>query len=1228
MKIPYRQTYRRALLTALCLTLVATMAQALQTLSSTPPFLQSGVQPNIMFGVDDSGSMDWETVIPSKVKETYTDLKDDIEIVNPRDAFYKDWFNNVFINRDEILYACSGINRMFYDPTKTYTPWYGLDDAGKEFSNQSISSARDNPYHATGSTKDLSATSADGDFYKKKSYGYFKWRDLNNNGEWDPWNDSNDDGVVDVDELECPTEDLTYDQLDEWYTDASEMSTAAEKTNYANWYSYYRKRDYVAKRALTQIVNESVARMGLTTLHNRNSVYTEVKDVDDITLPQDETAKTNKAALLKNIARISPKDNTPLRVMLMDIGNYFAGFTARSDSPMKNDASPILAADDGGKCQQNFAILMSDGAWNSSLSPNVGNEDGNNDSKWDDGIYKDDYSETLADVAMHFYETDLKNSYADEVPILSNVDENPAQHLVTYTVAFGLTGTLDKELAGGKDPADVSGFKWPKAESGKETTIDDMRHAAYNARGLYLSADDPQELIDSLNESIQNVQDRTSTASTVAVTSGAFNGLSMAFRTEFDSTDWQGRIEGVPLKWNTNTQQFEYDDSPASIIKASIVPNYNDRNIVTHNGTTGVPFRYDSLSEAQKNVLKSKDLVNFIRGDDSQESDLGGSYRERNVDTGSKSYLGDFVNSSPLYIADPQFRYPDSLETKLYSDYRKDPDGDGKKTTLAIAGESYTLRRTPMIYVGGNDGMLHGFKVDPDPDATDFGQETFAYVPSMVMSRFEKLAAKKYYHTYTVDGTPVSGDAYIKDEWRTVLVGGLNAGGQGIYALDVSKPQKFTSETEAAKYVLWEFDDGDDKDLGFTFSKPIIARANNTNDKKRWVAIFGNGYNNTENDTAVGSGTAVLYVVNLADGTLIRKIDTEVNKLSGANGLSSPTAVDIDGDYDVDYVYAGDLEGNLWKFDLSNSDPKEWKVAYQETSSENKTVNVPLFTACSVNNCNNDEPDKYRQSITAKPIVRFNTEAGNGYLIYFGTGKYIFDEDTTDTSLQTFYAVWDRKQSTFKSFKREHLLRQEILAEQNLAYTDTDGTVYSEGNWQRVTSRHTMKWFAAAGLPASDSGYYLGWYMDLTIDGKEDKTAENSYDLTGERVVLDAQYVSGENNYLEFYTLIPDTDPCSAGSDGWIMRLDPNSGGHMKLGEEVVDANRDGKLDAKDRLEYSDAKRPSSGFKAGAGQGISGLGSCVYIVLPDGSQRCLTADGDELSSANANLGRWNWKELR
>ena len=277
--------------------------------------------------------------------------------------------------------------------------------------------------------------------------------------------------------------------------------SADEQTNFANWYTYYRSRDHVMKAALLQIANESDQRLGLATLHRRNDVSFPVVDMEE---------GSNKSDLMEQITRIFPDGGTPLRTKLEQAGEYFKGTTS-SDLFGSTQSSPILDEDSGGACQQNFVVLMSDGYWKGD-DPNVGNADSGssgdgdqNDTEFDGGSYADDHSNTLADVAMHYYETDLSD-LDDLVPTSWN-DRNPQQHLVTYTVAFGVDGSL----SAGPDSGDTS-FDWPEPLAKTDTTIDDMRHAAWNGRGEFLNANDPQALVDAFSDALSSIGTRTSSA--------------------------------------------------------------------------------------------------------------------------------------------------------------------------------------------------------------------------------------------------------------------------------------------------------------------------------------------------------------------------------------------------------------------------------------------------------------------------------------------------------------------------------------------------------------------------------------------------------------------------------------------------------------------------------------------------------------------------------------------
>ncbi|MCO6413927.1 MAG: hypothetical protein J5I92_14395 [Thiogranum sp.] len=1074
--------WKRAILAGLLSTVSGVLCAAPGTLSNSPLFLSNKVQPNIFFMVDDSGSMDWEVLLTPGALAAHPNDSD--RYATPAGQWST--FDFTPDTATEQRRLCAGYNSLHYDPTRTYTPWRGADSAGNPYQDQPVTSARIDPYNSSAGTMNLS------DHY------YFIWNDANNDGVYQSG--------------ECPTH--ANDAVDTRSECQSLPDTvcmavtdldAAGKTNYANWFSYYRKREFVAKRALSPIIANSDARMGLASLHNNNSVRTLIKDMDDISTPINTTAQANKAALLRNLSRVNSSGGTPLRQSLRDVGEYYAGNSSWG-------SSPILPASQGGECQQNFAILMSDGYWNGS-SPSVGNTDTDGPGPWDGGDYADNYSNTLADVAMHYYETDL-SALDNRVPVITGVDENTAQHMVTYTVAFGLKGTLaDDEV-----PGQPNFNGWPQPVADTETALDDMRHAAFNGRGQFLNAENPQDLIDSLNQYIADIQSRTGTAAAVSFNSTSLQTDTKLLKAEFNSDRWSGDL----IAYNIN------NGSLGSIAwRASTDLNARtaaSRNIVTFNGSGGVEFSWDSLTSAQQEDLRTDSTgalgseasglarLDYIRGQRGCEQNSTGScsYTDSNsVTFNSKilrqrnSKLGDIIHSSPTYVGPPGTRYPDNIASTPYRDFVNAHSG-----------------RTPMTYVGSNDGMLHAFNAS--------GVEVFAYVPSTLFSTSQGaglhyLTESGYIHRYYVDLSATVADAFVDldgsgtSSWRSILVGGLRGGGKGLFAIDVTDPSALSSAAGAAGKVLWEFTHDD---LGYTFSDVRIGKLNNG----KWAAIFGNGYNNDPN----GDGSSKVFIVYL-DGTNLNSpilLETGAGTIangdcgdggSDCNGMSTPAIVDLNGDGAIDRIYAGDVHGKMWSFDIKSSDPDNWQSAYG--ASPNYT---PLFRACSALPCTTAN----RQPITTKPSVArhpFKRDAATwpNLMVFFGTGQFLTATDNTSSALQTFYGVWDSNSS---NLDRSNLVSQTI----------TEATT---GGVQVRTISDV----------AVDYATSKGWKIDLPTSKERSVTSPQAF-----------------GQLVFFNTMIPSTGACDDGGYGWLMAVDMLNGGMP--GFQPIDVNGDGKFDITDQV--------------------------------------------------------------
>jgi type IV pilus assembly protein PilY1 len=502
--------------------------------------------------------------------------------------------------------------------------------------------------------------------------------------------------------------------------------------------------------------------------------------------------------------------------------------------------------------------------------------------------------------------------------------------------------------------------------------------------------------------------------------------------------------------------------------------------------------------------------------------------------------LGDIVNSNPVFVGPPDAGYPD-------------PDYQTFRTTPA------NFNRPAVIYVAANDGMLHGFCAIATGACTQGGSELFAYVPSMNYDKLPQLTRQGYVHQYYVDSTPTVTDAKVGGAWKTVLVGGLGGGGSGYYALDVTDPANITEAT-ASSTVLWEFKKSDDPlDMGVSLSTAQVVRMKNG----QFAAVFGNGYNSS-------SGKAILYVAFLdggTDGTW--SIGTDVVKITldngPNNGLSSPVVSDVDFDGYADYIYAGDLNGNMWKVDVTNVNPNNWDSGGSKTR---------LFTA--------KDSSGNLQPITSAPEV--TKSPSGGYIVLFGTGKYLETSDTVGPyKTQSFYSVLDFPTGPAP---RDNLLRGN-LDQRTIATTSIGGVTYR----------------TVAGSTGANS---RGWYVDLNI--------------SGERVVYAPQLRAGK---VIFVTLIPSSSPCDAGGTSWLIELDPISG--LPLVDPVFDTNGDGLINNLDVIvsgrQSTVGITPAPTFIGGQSQGGNRDNPRKFLSGSSGQIETV------INSDKGSSGRLSWREL-
>jgi Tfp pilus tip-associated adhesin PilY1 len=629
-----------------------------------------------------------------------------------------------------------------------------------------------------------------------------------------------------------------------------------------------------------------------------------------------------------------------------------------------------------------------------------------NISSFDKGIFagenptsSGDTRATLADIAMYYYENDLNEGVQNWVP-KHDYDTATHQHLVTYGVAFGVTGnyapddyanclpkcdpddeTCADPICPPSAPSDTvaSTSPWP-APTNQPRKIDDLYHASVNGRGKFFTADNPEKLVGSLEAVAQSIKNTTATGSSVSVNTQQLRNDTSLYQATYLPRNWTGDVVAKPIDPDTGliVQDTLPDGSLTDRVDWSAADQidaltWTSRKIITYNPETGagVSFANGNLSSEQQGQLAATEasrisLINFLRGDKSQEGVL---FRARD------SLMGDVVHASPI-------------------PYRWEIDTDG------------------VVFVGANDGMLHVLREDT-------GDELFSYIPNLVFANLKHLADDPYAHKYYVDNDPYI--TKLGTTGTTLLIGGLGRGGRGYYCLDISAfsdgsfdIDTFDAETNAANLVKWEYPqtksnpenvstDPIDDDMGFSFSQAYIVKSN-----AGWVAVWGNGYDSK-------SGKAVLYVQPLNndgsrkapyDGTNPPlKIHTQAGSATDCNGLSTPALVDVNLDGLVDYAYAGDLHGNMWKFDLRNGDVSAWDVAFFDGATPK-----PLFQARNMITAVGDTGDAgFRQPITTRPdVMRHCLSGRDGYIVIFGTGRFVSLSDYADgAAIQSVYGIWD-----------------------------------------------------------------------------------------------------------------------------------------------------------------------------------------------------------------------------
>jgi type IV pilus assembly protein PilY1 len=624
--------------------------------------------------------------------------------------------------------------------------------------------------------------------------------------------------------------------------------------------------------------------------------------------------------------------------------------------------------------------------------------------------------------------------------------------------------------------------------------------AAAGGTSAYFPANSPGAVTADLQIIITKILAATQSVASAAVNSTGLNTNSVVYQSQFTTSDlyqdWTGNLYAFPVNptngavntspsaalWSAQTQLDGQTWNLGRII-ATWDPVANHATPFQWN--TGTPTSGIASSTVLGQDLETftpdtngQDVLQFLRGSNAQEVRNGGQFRNRT------HKLGDIVSSDPLYIGAPS---------------------SNNQTASYVAFAQTNASRAPMIYVGADDGMLHAFSATT-------GNEMFAYIPSGVYANLTMLVNPYYnaVHHFYVNGSPQASDVQFSDNsWHTLLVGTEAQGGGSMYGIDVTNPAAITTESQLSNEVLWDFTD---PDMGLGFSTPAL-----TNTADGWQVFVGNGYNSRYQKP-------FLYAVNPQTGATTIKIDlcaavpTACN-LSLSNGLSTVIAVNSSGQLTQasNLVYAGDLQGNLWRVNISNPNPALW------------TVTV-MFQA--------RDSSSHIQPITTSPAATLNPRypAVLGTMVFFVTGQLLGTPDLASTQVQTIYGIFDPATGYSSPLLRTSAaMEDEVLS---YAYSNANAVVLSG---------------SALTIPSQE-----GWYVDLNLPACPSCTpAQMAH--TGERGVTDPRMENGGALVLTTYQ--PNSNVCTVGGYSYLYVLDFAGGNFPSV---QFDLNGDGVLNSSD----------------------------------------------------------------
>lgn len=810
----------------------------------------------------------------------------------------------------------------------------------------------------------------------------------------------------------------------------------------------------VARNVSTALVTSNrTLRMGLSTFNpvtsnnpgNGGYIARSISDLSPVSGSVTQAqADTNYNALISSINGLSAVANTPLAETYYEITRYMRGMAPYYNSTPTTYTSPIQY-----RCQKNYGVVITDGLPTYDRTfPSNDPLGGSRLPNWD-GINNDG--------------NNLNGDNEGDTLYLDDIAK------FAFDIDMRSTGT------------DAAGKSWNAVDFPKQnmntytvgfTADNDMlSDAASYGQGRYYQATDSAGLNAALSSALSDITSKAGSGG-----SGVTSGTTLAsgtsyFQTSYDPKDWRGTIKsfGFTSAGAVNTAAALWT-TDTTIVPGATAPTYQSWNTTSN---AAVPLAYGNFSVAQQTTL-SQSLPSGISGNDLVEWSKGTNKTGLKV---RSVLLGDIINS-PLVLASPSDKTASDLS------------GDTTYTTYLT---TKAANMNANLVVNANDGFVNVIN-------SANGTRRYAYMPSSVLPSLRLIADPAYIngvsHKFLVDGQVGVYDLQFNSAWKTVAIGGTGAGGKTFYAL-----QLFDASAGNVLNALWEVSAPATantanafNDLGYAYARPEVARLADG----RWAAFIANGYGSN-------SGVAALYVLDVRDGSLIKKIVIDSSETT--NGLSS-VKLKVNSSNVVQAAYGGDLKGRLWKFDLSATTTDSWGVAFS---------GKPLFTTAGGTT----------QPITAQPLLADNSLGGKQ--VFFGTGKFNETADKTNKDLQAFYSVWDADGGSGQ------------LTVSSLQAQAVTG-VFSGSTGQFITTSQ------------NDTTYpgEKGWYLPLVYNNV----------LTGERVINQASLVLGR---IVFTTASVDTtDPCASFGTGKLVELDAFSG--KMLNYAVLDTNADGVVDSNDTI--------------------------------------------------------------